>query len=161
MRGDVNERARRPAASQAIFGRLLAHEHACAGEERRYRFDLLRDVRRARVGDAHDQRLPLGLGLGALRAAQAIHARTGRVRDRPLVGQKARAVEQRMKRHVVQQVMGHDDEVLGLQLLADRRDKRVVQLEKMHVSRVAHPSAERGGIRRTERQVRELELKQP
>ena len=53
------------------------------------------------------------------------------------------AVQQRVERQVVQEIVRRDDQVLRLQILRDRRDELVVELLQMRVGRLQQLRVER------------------
>ena len=61
----------------------------------------------------------------------------------------------------MQDVVGHDDQMCGVQATADRRDQRFMKLAKMSISRRLKLFAERADELGSQTEFRELELQQP
>ncbi len=61
----------------------------------------------------------------------------------------------------MQDVVRHDDQVRGVQPIADRCDERGMKLAKMRLGRRLQLRGERADIVRPETELRELELQQP
>ena len=66
-----------------------------------------------------------------------------------------------MERQIVQKVVRHDHEMLGLQSIPDRRDEGAVKIEEMRLGGGPELSAEGVGVAGAQAEFRELELKQP
>ncbi len=99
-------------------------------------------------------------GRGRLAVAEPVDAGARRVRDGELVDEILLAVEERVKRQAVQDVVRHDDEVRRLQPIADGRNERSVELAKMRLGRGLELIGERADVGGLQAELGQLELQE-
>src|SRR6266545_700653 len=157
MSGEVDEAAGGAVLAEDGFRGLVADEQAGGGQGPGHVRDLADDVRGGLVGNAHDERTLAG---GGFRAAKVVDARAGRVADHEVVDERAPPVEQGVKRDVVQEDVGNDDQTACRQPFPHGTDQVRVQVSQMGGGGLTQRLLERAHVAVAEAELRELELQE-
>src|SRR5439155_1613524 len=128
----VHESARRTVLPQAILRGLRTHEKPRVGQGGSHGPNFVQDLGGEGVRNAEDKRFFPEFRL--LRTTQVIHAGARGIGNGELIDEKMLPVKQGMKRQIMQEIMGHHDEVTRLKLVPNRGKQLFVQLAKMRCS---------------------------
>src|ERR1700730_19193638 len=156
---DVDHPALGSAVSEDVFGRILPDKQFSPFEKPVKRLNFVQYGRRLRVGDTEDERSAGGICGSAL--AQRKDAGAWRVGHGVAVNQVLSAIEQSVERDVVQQAVGHEDKMTGLQPGGDRCDKFLIELGQVRLSGLHQRILEGFDVLRIEPELGKLELQQP
>ena len=120
----MNNAAAQPFLPQSGFALFRAHDQFGTGENPSHRFHFILDKRGARIRNAQHQRGSKGLRCFPM--AKRINACAGRVGNCEGIDDVSLPIEERVKRQVVQHPVRNDDQMFGVQTLAQRSKQLLI-----------------------------------